>query len=124
MEEPGRVEGKSEESHHRCDRRRAIAELNSVMSCNHTHLNGRRWSAVHHAVFERDSWRCVECCRAYRLEVNHVVPLKRGGDPWDQDNLQALCRACYIVKTRGENRRPATPAVAAWRRLVAEKKAS
>ena len=90
------------------------------MSRRHTHLNARRWAAVRRIVFERDGWRCVECGRAGRLEVDHVVPLKRGGDQLALDNLQALCRACHIEKTRRENRRPPTPAEAAWRRLVAE----
>ena len=90
------------------------------MTRHHTHLNTRRWDAVRRAVFERDGWRCVECGRAGLLEVDHVVPLKRGGDPWDPDNLQALCRRCHIEKTRRENRRPPTPAEAAWQRLVVE----
>ena len=90
------------------------------MSRHHAHLNARRWDAVRRAVFERDGWRCVQCGKAGRLEVDHVVPLKRGGDPWALNNLQTLCRACHIAKTRSENFRPMTPAEAAWRRMVAE----
>ena len=90
------------------------------MSRNHLHLHARHWGRVRRAVLERDGWRCRKCGRAGRLEVDHVVPLKRGGDPLALDNLQALCRACHIEKTRRENRRPPTPAEAAWRRLVAE----
>ena len=52
------------------------------MSRRHTHLNARRWEAVRRTVFERDGWRCRKCGRAGRLEVDHVVPLKRGGDRW------------------------------------------
>ena len=90
------------------------------MSRHHSRLNARRWDAVRSGVFESDGWRCRQCGKAGRLEVDHVVPLKRGGDPLALDNLQALCRACHIEKTRRENRRPPTPAEAAWRRLVAE----
>ena len=90
------------------------------MSRHHTHLNARRWDAERHAVFERDGWRCVECGRAGRLECDHVTPLDRGGDPWNADNLQALCRSCHVEKTRQENRRESTAAESAWRELVAE----
>ena len=78
------------------------------MSRNHFPLNACRWAAARRAVFERDGWRCVRCGRAGRLECDHVTPLDRGGDPWDQANLQTLCRACHIAKTREENRRPLT----------------
>ena len=90
------------------------------MSRHHVHLNARRWAQVRRAVFERDGYRCVLCGRAGRLECDHVTPLDRGGDPWDPDNLQTLCRSCYIAKTARENRRELTPVEAAWRELVAE----
>ena len=92
------------------------------MSRNHVHFNKRRWDAVRCAVFERDGWRCVECGKAGRLECDHVAPLQRepGQDPYDPNSLQTLCRACHIEKTRGENRRPLTPAEKAWRALVVD----
>ena len=92
------------------------------MSRHHLHLHARRWAAVRRAVFERDGWRCVECGRAGRLECDHVAPLQRepGQDPYDPNGLQTVCRACHLAKTATENRRPFTPAEAAWRELVAE----
>ena len=92
------------------------------MSQNHAQLHARRWAAVRRFVFERDGWRCVECGKAGRLECDHVTPMQRepGQDPFDPNGLQALCRTCHVEKTRRENRRPLTPAEAAWRALVAE----
>ena len=92
------------------------------MSRHHTHLNARRWDAVRRAVFKRDNFRCVECGRAGKLEVDHVTPMQRepGQDVYDPNGLQSLCRACHIEKTRRENRRPLTPAEAAWRGLINE----
>ena len=90
------------------------------MSSHHTQLDARRWNVVRRAVFERDNYRCTECGRAGRLEVDHTVPLQRGGDPWALDNLQTLCRGCHLTKTRRENRREPTPAEQAWRELVNE----
>ncbi len=66
------------------------------MSRHHVHLDARRWQAVRRAVFERDGYRCVECGRSGRLECDHITPLDRGGDPWDLDNLQALCRRLLL----------------------------
>ena len=92
------------------------------MSRHHVYLNVRRWSAARRTVFERDGWRCVECGKAGRLEVDHITPLQRepSQDPFDPHGLQSLCRSCHVEKTRRENRRPLTPAESAWRALVAE----
>ena len=81
-------------------------------------LHPRRWAATRRAVLKRDGHRCTKCGRAGRLEVDHVKPLWQGGDPWDLDNMAALCRKCHIAKTGNENRRELTPAEQAWRDLV------
>ena len=52
------------------------------------------------------------------MEVDHVTPIQQGGDPWTESNLQTLCRACHITKTRRENSRPLTPNEQAWRDLI------
>ena len=88
------------------------------VSKHHVQLHARRWARVRRAVFKRDGYRCRACGRPGRMEVDHVRPLDRGGDPWNEGNLQSLCRRCHIEKTAGENRRPPTPAEVAWRALV------
>ena len=50
---------------------------------------------------KRDGFRCRKCGRAGRLEADHVVPLWRNGSN-GLDNMQALCRACHIRKTKDE----------------------
>ena len=80
----------------------------------------RRWQRMRTSILERDGWRCRRCGKAGRLEVDHVVPMAVGGDPWEPANLQALCRGCHSAKTRAENPRPLDPEVEAWRVLVAE----
>ena len=79
----------------------------------------RRWKVVRLAVLDAANWTCA-ACGGYGNEVDHRRPLQRGGKAWDRGNLQVLCRACHIEKTRHENRRPLTPAELAWRELVAE----
>lgn len=96
------------------------------MALRHRKLNRKRWALTRRRVFDRDGWRCRKCGGAGRLECDHIQPLERqadDADPYDLDNLQALCRGCHIDKTRRENDRRAAeqnPAAAAWKRAVAE----
>ena len=92
------------------------------MSRHHAHLNSRRWAIVRRAVFGRDGFRCCECGKAGRLELDHITPLQRepNQDPYDPNALQTLCRDCHISKTASENRRSLTPEETEWRRAVME----
>ena len=54
------------------------------------------------------------------MECDHVLPLHRGGQPFDLANTQALCRDCHLKKTARENKRIPTPAESAWQSLVKE----
>lgn len=69
----------------------------------------RRWAALRREILERDGWRCVQCGRAGRLEVDHAIPLHKQGDPWAKSNLQTLCRSCHLAKTAKENRERHAP---------------
>ena len=46
---------------------------------------------------------CAECDRRALVTpgevVDHVKELKDGGDPWDVDNLEVLCKSCHAKKT-------------------------
>ena len=81
-------------------------------------LGLRRWRRLRRVILERDSYRC-RICRRWGGEVDHVVPVSRGGSEWDSANLQCLCSACHIEKTRRENR-AGSPAQEAWRRQIGE----
>ena len=74
---------------------------------------GTRWRRLRMSVLKAAGWRCASCGE-YGNEVDHVRPIQHGGDPWDRDNLQCLCRGCHIAKTAGELRRPPTPEEAEW----------
>ena len=64
------------------------------------------WAIVRRAVLVRDGYRCTACRKAGRLEVDHIRPMYKGGSVLDMGNLQALCRACHIEKTRTESTAP------------------
>ena len=87
-------------------------------SRHYLRLNQRKWAKIRATVLERDNWRC-RSCSAFGDEVDHVTPLHECGEPYDEANLQTLCRTCHIAKTRRENERP-DPARDAWRALVLE----
>ena len=89
------------------------------MSWHHKKLDRRRWEAARLRVLDAARWRCA-VCRLYANECDHVRPLKLGGDPYDEANLQALCSYCHAAKTRLENRRPRSPAETAWDVYVSE----
>lgn len=70
------------------------------------------WKRTRLAVLERDGYRCrlnLQGCTSRATTVDHVVPLIRGGRPFDPSNLIAACRHCNTSKAD----RPArsTPAV-------------
>ena len=76
------------------------------MSRHHRALPSRRWARFARQIKDRDGWRCQipTCGRRGRLEVDHIVPLEDGGDPWDPDNCWALCGPCHATKTGTEAR--------------------
>ena len=44
--------------------------------------------------------RCANCGATERLEIDHIIPLSRGGRH-DEDNFQVLCKRCNLRKGRG-----------------------
>lgn len=81
--------------------------------------NDARWRQVRAQVRERDNYRCRQCGSAGRVEVDHVVPVAAGGEPYDLNNLQVLCRPCHHAKTRAENGMgPSVGHQAAWKQRM------
>ena len=44
-----------------------------------------------------------EACGAVADQVDHIVAVEAGGQPFDQDNLQSLCQSCHSGKTAAED---------------------
>ena len=82
--------------------------------------NVKRWRVLRLAILDRDGWRCRDCGRAAgRFEVDHVVPLDRGGAMYAESNLQTLCRGCHIRKSAGERSNP-NPERDAWKAYLSQ----
>lgn len=52
---------------------------------------------VRERVMERCKRRCVTCASADTLEIDHIVPISKGGTG-AEENLQVLCRSCNRKK--------------------------
>lgn len=52
---------------------------------------------------------CEECKKVGTMVVgkvvDHIVPIKQGGEPYDLDNLQTLCWSCHSRKSIEEGSR-------------------
>jgi 5-methylcytosine-specific restriction protein A len=64
-----------------------------------------RWRAAR-AAFLRINPLCVACYSLGSLVaarvVDHVLPIKRGGERFDASNLQALCVSCHNRKSQAD----------------------
>ncbi len=48
-------------------------------------------------IFDRDGNRCLKCGSTRNLEIDHIVPIAKGGKT-RKDNLQTLCHRCNAEK--------------------------
>jgi 5-methylcytosine-specific restriction endonuclease McrA len=52
---------------------------------------------IRQEVLERDGYRCKKCGSPSYLELDHIIPRRRGGAT-SARNLQVLCRECNRKK--------------------------
>lgn len=69
---------------------------------------GSQWDSARKRILERDAGLCQPCLQAGQVsiarQVDHIHPKCEGGSDED-DNLQAICKACHQVKTSAESQR-------------------
>lgn len=57
---------------------------------------------VRDRIMKKCGSKCVHCGAIEQLEVDHIIPLSKGGRH-DEDNLQILCRSCNSKKSNHVN---------------------
>src|SRR5262245_45297123 len=62
----------------------------------------KKWATTRRKVFARDPI-CKVCDRRTSEEIDHIKPLSLGGDPYDLEGLQGICKPCHWTKTAREN---------------------
>ena len=48
-------------------------------------------------VLHRDNWICYYC-GGDATQADHVIPISKGGNPMDMDNMVASCKRCNVAK--------------------------
>lgn len=79
--------------------RQADADRNRRRTTSLEVYRSKRWRRVRRLVLMEHPGCSTEDCRRYATEVDHIVRIEAGGDPWDDSNLQALCKPCHSRKT-------------------------
>nr|DAG51093.1 MAG TPA: HNH endonuclease [Caudoviricetes sp.] len=69
----------------------------------HKQYNTSRWRKLRAKILSRDHNLCQMCLKVgiYEVatEVDHIKPTALGGDMFDPNNLQSLCKSCHMAKT-------------------------
>ena len=63
----------------------------------------KAWAAARAAARARAGFRCERCGRPGRVEVHHRTPISAGGAPYDERNLEVLCRQCHFMAEPGRD---------------------
>lgn len=59
---------------------------------------GKVTNKMRFAIYRRDGNRCLKCGRTRNLEIDHIIPIAKGGKS-NFDNLQTLCHRCNAEKS-------------------------
>jgi len=68
--------------------------------------NSTQWRKYRRAFLSQHP-TCAECGHIAEV-VDHITPVRLGGDFWQPDNHQALCHRCHNSKSGRESHKPIT----------------
>jgi 5-methylcytosine-specific restriction protein A len=61
-----------------------------------------RWRRLRRRILRARPWCATLGCPNLATDVDHIVALRDGGEPWDETNLQPLCAKHHDQKTARE----------------------
>lgn len=64
------------------------------------------WKRVQKVIYARDGGICMKCGKEVskdNFHVDHIVPVSKGGDEWDLENLELSCPECNLKKGAKED---------------------
>ena len=65
----------------------------------------KRWRTYRKAIIARRGGECVTCGATpldQHIHLDHIKPLVEGGEAFNEENIQILCRECHGRKTANE----------------------
>ena len=75
--------------------------------CSSTCLNefndNHHWQSIRLNILKRDKYTCSICNKRHnksQLDVDHIIPVRLGIDPFEKKNLRLLCKPCHKAKTK------------------------
>ena len=78
---------------------------NARKTDNSKFYQSTRWRKLR-KMFVAENPVCVHCeAKGFTTpvaEVDHIIPLRLGGHPYDFNNLQSLCKSCHAKKSAKE----------------------
>ena len=64
--------------------------------------NTRRWKKAR-AIYIKENPLCIECNKLATV-VDHIKPVRLGGEFWNKDNWQSMCAICHNRKSGYESK--------------------
>lgn len=86
---------------HRCPEH-STAQARQYRANSSTIYNTKRWRILRRTVLAEQPICAEPNCQAIAVDVDHIVAIRNGGDPWARSNLHGLCRPHHSRKTAHE----------------------
>jgi len=73
------------------------------IKCMNEFNQNHDWHWIRKTILKRDNYTCSICKKRKRkaeLDVDHIIPVRCGINPFDNKNLRLLCKECHRAKTK------------------------
>jgi 5-methylcytosine-specific restriction endonuclease McrA len=64
--------------------------------------SSKRWRILRRHILWHNPLCIIEGCDEIATDVDHIIGIEDGGDPWAPANLQSMCRPHHAQKTSRE----------------------